>query len=62
MPSVFALFHGPTDLVHWTSYDPTGITYGLIRVISDTTTAPAMAHSAYKLVLLSADLTGRYPS
>jgi membrane protease YdiL (CAAX protease family) len=60
--AVFALFHGPTDLVHWISFGLTGITYGLIRVISDTTTAPAMAHSAYNLVLLSAALTGRYLS
>ncbi len=52
----FALFHGPTDLTHWISFGLTGIAYGLIRVISGTTTAPAMAHSAYNLVLLSTAL------
>ena len=56
---VFALFHGPTDLAHWISLGLTGITYGLIRVISGTTTGPALAHSAYNLVLLSAALRDR---
>ena len=57
---VFALFHGPGDLVHWTLFGITGMTYGLIRVISGTTTEPALAHSAYNLVLLSAALTSSY--
>ena len=56
---VFAVFHGPTDLVNWISFGLTGIAYGLIRVLSGATTGPAIAHSAYNLVLLSAALTGR---
>jgi membrane protease YdiL (CAAX protease family) len=54
--AIFAVFHGPTDLVHWICFGLTGIAYGVIRVISGTTTAPAMAHSAYNLILLSASL------
>jgi membrane protease YdiL (CAAX protease family) len=57
---VFALFHGPSDLVHWISFGLTGMAYGLIRVISGTITGPAIAHSAYNLLLLSATLTDRY--
>jgi membrane protease YdiL (CAAX protease family) len=36
---VFALCHGPMDLVHWISFGLTGIVYGSIRVISGTTPA-----------------------
>lgn len=50
----FALFHGPIDLTHWISFVLTGIAYGWIRVVSGTTTAPAMAHSAYNLILFVA--------
>lgn len=50
----FALFHGPTDLAHWISFAATGVAYGWIRVVSGTTTAPALAHSLYNLILFSA--------
>lgn len=50
----FALFHGPADLAHWISFAATGVAYGWIRVVSGTTTAPAMAHAAYNIVLLLA--------
>jgi membrane protease YdiL (CAAX protease family) len=53
---VFALFHGPTDLVHWISFGLTEMAYVSLRVISGTTAAPEMEHSAYILVLLSATL------
>ena len=59
---IFALFHRPADLVHWISFGLTGIAYGSIRAISGSTTGPAIAHSAYNLILLFAALTGRYSS
>lgn len=48
---VFALFHGPTNLVHWASFTATGIAYGWIRVASRSTTAPALMHAAYNFSL-----------
>ena len=48
---LFALFHGPTDLVHWVSFTATGIAYGWMRVISRSTTAPAVMHAAYNFGL-----------
>ena len=51
---VFALFHAPTDVAHWISFAATGVAYGWLRVVSGTTTAPALAHSAYNLILFSA--------
>jgi membrane protease YdiL (CAAX protease family) len=48
---LFALFHGPTDLVHWVSFTVTGIAYGWMRVISRSTTAPAVMHAAYNFGL-----------
>lgn len=52
--TVFALFHGPVDWAHGVSFALAGIAYGWLRVISATTTAPALAHAAYNLTLLSA--------
>lgn len=46
---VFAIFHGPTDLVHWLTFTATGIGYGLARMASRSTTAPALMHAAYNL-------------
>ena len=51
---LFALFHGPTDMAHWISFTFTGVAYGWIRVASGTTTAAALTHAIYNLVLLSA--------
>lgn len=48
---LFSLFHGPTDLVHWVSFTATGIAYGWMRVVSRSTTAPALMHAAYNLSL-----------
>jgi membrane protease YdiL (CAAX protease family) len=48
---LFALFHGPTNLVHWVSFTATGVAYGWMRVASRSTTAPALMHAAYNLVL-----------
>ncbi len=48
---LFALFHGPTNLVHWVSFAATGIAYGWMRVISHSTTAPALTHAAYNFAL-----------
>jgi membrane protease YdiL (CAAX protease family) len=47
----FALFHGPTDLVHWVTLTGTGIAYGWMRVASGSSTAPALMHAAYNLAL-----------
>ena len=49
--ALFALFHGPTDLVHWVSFTATGVAYGWMRVVSRSTTAPALMHAVYNLVL-----------
>jgi uncharacterized protein len=49
---VFALFHNPTNLAHWVSFSGSGVAYGWIRVTSRSTTAAALAHAAYNLVLL----------
>jgi len=48
---IFALFHGPTDLVHWVTFTGTGIAYGCMRAASGSTTAPALMHAAYNLAL-----------
>jgi membrane protease YdiL (CAAX protease family) len=48
---VFAFFHGPTNLAHWVSFTATGIAYGWMRVVSRSTTAPALMHAAYNLSL-----------
>ena len=49
---LFALFHGPADLVQWLLLTSTGIAYGWMRVTSRSTTTPALAHAAYNLVLV----------
>lgn len=46
---LFALFHGPTNLVHWVSFTATGIAYGWMRAVSRSTTAPVLMHAAYNL-------------
>lgn len=51
---VFALFHAPTDVAHWISFVAAGMAYGWIRVASGTTTAPALAHAVYNLIIFSA--------
>jgi membrane protease YdiL (CAAX protease family) len=48
---LFALFHGPTNLVHWGSFTAAGIAYGWMRVASRSTTAAAVMHGAYNLSL-----------
>lgn len=50
---LFAVFHGPADIAHGVSFVISGIAYGWIRVASDTTTAAALAHAVYNLVLFS---------
>src|SRR5580698_4767942 len=49
---LFALFHGPANLVQWLLFSGTGTAYGWIRVMSRSTTAAALAHAAYNLVLI----------
>ena len=49
---LFALFHGPVNQVQWLSFSSTGLAYGWIRVTSRSTTAAALAHAAYNLVLV----------
>ncbi|HEY3615819.1 MAG TPA: type II CAAX endopeptidase family protein [Candidatus Sulfotelmatobacter sp.] len=49
---LFALFHGPDNLAHWAFLIGTGVAYGWIRVAYRSTTASALAHAAYNLVLL----------
>jgi membrane protease YdiL (CAAX protease family) len=48
---LFALFHGPTNLVHWVSFTATGVAYGWMRVASRSATAPAVMHATYNLTL-----------
>jgi membrane protease YdiL (CAAX protease family) len=48
---LFALFHGPTNPVHWVSLTATGVAYGWMRVASRSTTASALTHAAYNLAL-----------
>src|SRR5208337_3707890 len=48
---LFALFHGPTNLVHCVSFTGTGIAYGWMRAASRSTMASALMHAAYNLVL-----------
>lgn len=47
----FAIFHGPTNLVHCFAFTATGLAYGWMRVLSRSTTAPALMHAAYNLTL-----------
>jgi membrane protease YdiL (CAAX protease family) len=49
---IFALFHNPVNLSHWVSFSGSGVAYGWIRVMSRSTTAAALTHAAYNLVLL----------
>jgi membrane protease YdiL (CAAX protease family) len=49
---MFALFHNPINLAHWVSFSGSGVAYGWVRVTSRSTTAAALTHSAYNLVLL----------
>jgi CAAX protease family protein len=49
---VFALFHNPVNFAQWVSFSGSGIAYGWIRVTSRSTTAAALTHAAYNLVLL----------
>jgi membrane protease YdiL (CAAX protease family) len=46
---IFAVFHEPTNLAHWLSFTATGIAYGWVRMVSGSTTAPALMHAAYNL-------------
>jgi membrane protease YdiL (CAAX protease family) len=48
---LFALFHGPQNLVHWVSFTETGVAYGWMRTASRSTTAAAITHATYNLVL-----------
>jgi membrane protease YdiL (CAAX protease family) len=49
---VFALFHSPGSAVHWTSFIGSGLIYGWIRLTSRSTTASALSHAAYNLVVV----------
>jgi membrane protease YdiL (CAAX protease family) len=49
---IFALFHNPVNLSHWVSFSGSRVAYGWIRVMSRSTTAAALTHAAYNLVLL----------
>jgi membrane protease YdiL (CAAX protease family) len=49
---VFALFHNPVNLAQWVSFSGSGVAYGWIRVTSRSTTAAALTHAVYNLVLL----------
>jgi membrane protease YdiL (CAAX protease family) len=49
---VFALFHNPVNFAQWLSFSGSGIAYGWIRVTSRSTTAAALTHAVYNLVLL----------
>ncbi len=52
---LFALFHQPSNLAHWVSFTATGVAYGWIRVASRSTTAGALMHATYNLVLFLSD-------
>lgn len=52
---LFALFHQPSNLAHWVSFTATGVAYGWIRVASRSTTAGALMHATYNLVLFISD-------
>jgi len=51
---LFAVFHGPTDLAHWFWFTATGVAYGCVRLVSQTTTAAAFMHATYNLTLFVA--------
>lgn len=53
---LFAVFHGPTGALQWASLITTGIAYGYLRVVSRTTTAAALAHGTYNLLVLASIL------
>lgn len=52
---LFALFHQPADFAHWVWFTASGVTYGWIRVASRSTTAAALMHATYNLVLFLSD-------
>ena len=54
---LFAAFHGPGDITHWVWFTATGLSYGSLRLASETTTAAAIMHATCNLTLfLSARL------
>ena len=52
---LFALLHQPSNLAHWVAFTATGVAYGWIRVASRSTTAGALMHATYNLVLFLSD-------
>jgi len=48
---LFALFHQPANMAHWVSFTATGVAYGWIHGASRSTTAEALMHATYNLVL-----------
>ena len=48
---LFALFHRPASPAHWVSFTATGVAYGWLRLVSHSTSAPALSHAAYNLSL-----------
>jgi membrane protease YdiL (CAAX protease family) len=51
---LFGAFHAPGDITHWLWFTATGVAYGLLRVFSGTTTAPALMHAVYNFTLFLA--------
>jgi len=49
---LFALLHSPDSMTHWASFIGSGVLYGWIRLTSRSTTAPALSHAVYNLVLV----------
>jgi len=48
---LFAVLHKPSSLAHWVFFTTTGVAYGWISVRSRSTTAAALMHATYNLVL-----------
>ena len=50
---LFAMLHGPGTPNQWCWFTLCGAAYGVLRLRSGTTSAPAIMHATYNLVLLS---------
>ena len=50
---LFAFFHQPPTVFHCACFAVSGIVYGWMRVVSKSTTAPALIHAVYNLTLFA---------
>ena len=53
---LFSALHKPLTVAQWFSFTMTGAAYGWMRVSSGSTTAAALMHAAYNVMIFSSQL------